>query len=206
VNKETENPIEQVILETAEVLFLDKGFALTSTTEIARKAGCNQALVHYYFRTKDRLFEIVFEKYATMLTSALYQMPDEDVSFEENVRKKTRTLFDLMTANPKMPFLLFNELITNPVRQEFLKAKIGDLPRSYLEKLECDLKAEIEKGAVRPMSATDLLLTILSLNLGLFLAGPVLAAMTGTATLEFQKILENRKRENITIILKSLHP
>ena len=52
---ETE-PMEQAILRAAERLFLDKGFALTSTTEIAREAGCNQALVHYYFRTKENLF------------------------------------------------------------------------------------------------------------------------------------------------------
>ena len=47
--------MEQIILEVAEELFLDKGYALTSTTEIAKKAGCNQALIHYYFRTKENL-------------------------------------------------------------------------------------------------------------------------------------------------------
>lgn len=57
-----EQSMESIILETAERLFLDKGFALTSTTEIAREAGCNQALVHYYFRTKEQLFIRIFEE------------------------------------------------------------------------------------------------------------------------------------------------
>lgn len=205
MQRKSEQTIEQVILESAEVLFLDKGFAMTSTTEIARKAGCNQALVHYYFRTKNKLFDIVFDKYANLLVSALFQDPDNTVPFEENIRKKTEILYDLMKANPKMPFLFFNELNTNPARLGFLKDKIGDLPASFLMQMEYDLKVEIEKGNIRPMSAPDLLLTILSLNLGLFLAYPVFEVLTGTTAPEFQKILVNRKRENVTVILKSLH-
>ena len=53
--------MEKLILEAAEKLFLEKGFDLTSTTQIAKEAGCNQALVHYYFRTKDNLFNMIFE-------------------------------------------------------------------------------------------------------------------------------------------------
>ena len=62
---------EQLILEAAEKLFLEKGFAMTSTTEIARVAGCNQALVHYYFRTKENLFQSIFENKFRMLISTL---------------------------------------------------------------------------------------------------------------------------------------
>ena len=51
-----DNNMEQQILQCAEELFLEKGFSLVSTTDIAKKAGCNQALVHYYFRTKENLF------------------------------------------------------------------------------------------------------------------------------------------------------
>ena len=50
------------ISKAAEKLFLEKGFASTSTTEIAKEAGCNQALVHYYYRKKDLLFTAIFEK------------------------------------------------------------------------------------------------------------------------------------------------
>ena len=54
--------MEQSILKVAEQLFLDKGFNRTSTTEIARVVGCNQTLIHYYFRTKENLFNRIFEK------------------------------------------------------------------------------------------------------------------------------------------------
>jgi len=77
-----EQPMEQTILEVAERLFLEKGFALTSTTEIAKEAGCNQALVHYYFRTKDNLFNTIFEQKFRMLFEHLYASQSlEDIPF-----------------------------------------------------------------------------------------------------------------------------
>jgi len=79
---------EQMILETAERLFLRKGYAMTSTTEIAREVGCNQALVHYYFRTKDRLFEAIFEKKVRLFVSTLLQVTHEEVPFEEKLKRR----------------------------------------------------------------------------------------------------------------------
>lgn len=197
---------EQAILETAESLFLEKGYSMTSTTEIARIVGCNQALVHYYFRTKDRLFEAVFEKNANRFVSTFLQKMEENISFEEKVRRKIETHYDMLKANPKLPFLFFNELNTNPQRLNLLKEKIGDLPKSFFLQLETELNVEIAKGTIRPMTAMDLMLTILSLNLVLFLASPVLKVITGMTETEFKNLVENRKRENVTVILKSLRP
>ena len=53
---------EQAILQTAETEFLDKGFALAKTTEIAKQAGVTHAMLHYYYRTKEKLFERVFQE------------------------------------------------------------------------------------------------------------------------------------------------
>ena len=203
---EKDQTTEQDILKTAENLFLEKGFALTSTTEIARIAGCNQALVHYYFRTKERLFDAVFEKNATVFISAFLDKMDDNLPFEEKVRKKIETHFDILRANPKLPFLFFNEMNTNPGRLSLLKEKIGEMPYPLFSAIDDELKVEIEKGSVRPMTAVDLMLTILSLNLALFMAGPVLQAITGLTEQEFQRVVENRKRENVTVILKSLRP
>ena len=69
-----EQSMEQAILEEAEKLFLEKGFALTSTTEIAKRVGCNQALVHYYFRTKDNLFNTIFRTKIQSLLSAYFRI------------------------------------------------------------------------------------------------------------------------------------
>jgi len=206
MKKSNDSTTEQLILEIAENLFLEKGFALTSTTEIARIAGCNQALVHYYFRTKEQLFNEIFGKYANLFVSVFLEKMDDTLSFEENVRKKAEAHYDILKANPKLPFLFFNELNTNPERLTVFKEKTGELPATLLGQMDLALKGEIEKGTIRPMTASDLVLTIFSLNLGLFLAAPVLKVFAGVNETEFQSYVENRKRENVTIILKSLRP
>ena len=105
-----------------------------------------------------------------------------------------------------MPFLFFNELNTNADRLRLLRDKIGEMPKSLILQMESELRIEIEKGTVRPTTALDLMLTILSLNLMLFLSSPVLKVITGMSEPEYQILLENRRRENVTVILKSLRP
>jgi AcrR family transcriptional regulator len=197
---------EQAILEAAEQLFLEKGFALTTTTEIARVAGCNQALVHYYFRTKEKLFTSVFEKKARMFVSSLFQAEKEDSTFEEKLRQKIEVHFEMLRSNPRLPFLFFNELITNPDRLQELKKNLFDLPTAIFLPLKNGLEAEIAKGTIRQMTVYDLLITMLSLNVILFLASPIFKILANFSDEEFEKLIEHRKQENVTVILNSLRP
>ena len=79
---------EKAIIEAAARLFLEKGYASTSTTEIAKEAGCNQAMVHYYFRTKDRLFEAVFADKFQGFVSSIMNISEGDLPFEEKLTQK----------------------------------------------------------------------------------------------------------------------
>jgi len=197
---------EQMILETAERLFLRKGYAMTSTTEIAREVGCNQALVHYYFRTKDRLFEAIFEKKVRLFVSTLLQVTNEEVSFEEKLKKRIEAHFDIIRANPRIPFLFFNELTTNPERLKAFIGKIQEIPKSVINKIDSELQSEIQKGNIRPMKTFDLIVTIVALNVALFISSPVIRAATGVSDEEFNEMIERRKKENVLIILRSLKP
>jgi AcrR family transcriptional regulator len=197
---------ELVILEAAEKLFLEKGYALTSTTEIAQVAGCNQALVHYYFRTKDNLFEKVYENKMRLFASTLLQIGGQDLSFEEKLKRKIEAHFDIVKANPRLPFLIINELTTNPKRLAALKERIGELPKSVYKQFEDELKAEIKKGNIRKITTIDLMISLIALNASLFLAKPILMIIDGMNEEEFQKMTEHRKKENVQLILKSLRP
>jgi AcrR family transcriptional regulator len=197
---------EQAILEAAEQLFLDKGFAMTSTTEIARTVGCNQALVHYYFRTKERLFEAIFEAKLRLFASTFLQIGGENIPFEEKLRRKVEAHFDILRANRRLPFLLFNEFTTNPQRLVSLKEKLVAAPRAVFQQLDTELKAEIRKGTVRPMEVIDLVLTLVSLNVILFVASPILKTLLNVSDKEFERIVDRRKQENVKIILNSLRP
>jgi len=201
----SKNPnMESIILETAERLFLEKGFAMTSTTEIAKEAGCNQALVHYYFRTKEKLFETVFSKKAELIFSTFLQIEDEALSFEEKLKRKIEVHFELLRANPQLPFLMLNELTTNPKRILAIKEKIRSLPESVFARIDRELKEEIQSGRIRQIELIDLMMAVISLNMAMFLAKPIMSVLVGVGEEEYERMLERRKEENVRIIINSL--
>ena len=198
--------MEQTILESATELFLKKGFKATSTTEIAKEAGCNQALVHYYFRTKDRLFEAIFQQKVKFFVGALLDIGKEKLPFLEKLEKKVISHFEAIESNPRLPLFFLNELSANPDRIETIKQAVGNLPQQAMHQLDKELNSEIEKGAIRPVSVRDLLMSIVSLNIMAFMGAPMFKVMTGVSEEEYQKFLNQRKMENVRIVLKSLEP
>jgi AcrR family transcriptional regulator len=197
---------EQAILDAAEKLFLDKGFAMTTTTEIAKAVGCNQALVHYYFRTKEKLFTTIFENKAKLFISQFIKVSDENIPFMDKLKQKVEAHFDLLKENPKLPFLLFNELTTNPERAKSIKEALSYIPKTIFTKLNEELKVEIENGRIRPISAFDLVYTIVSLNVMLFIAKPIFDAVLDFSPQDYSDFIERRKHENVKIIIESLKP
>lgn len=202
-NKEN---MEEAILNAARELFLEKGFKGTTTTEIAKEVGCNQALVHYYFRTKDRLFEAIFKNKIKFFLGTLLKVDKEDLPYEEKLSRKIESHFDAIKEDPKLPLFFFNELSSNPKRMQEMRESLGDLPNLALQQMENELQAEIQKGAVRQMNIYDLLMSIVSLNIMGFLGEPIFKTITGMNDKQYQELLERRKKENVRIILNSLKP
>ena len=112
--------LEAKILQTAEELFLEKGFDATSTTDIARKVGCNQALVHYYYRTKENLFFQIFSKKFNLLMSYINAGPQGADSLEQVIQRFIDFYFNILSSNRNLPFFMINELIMNPERRRYL--------------------------------------------------------------------------------------
>ena len=200
----SESNTETKILEAAEKLFKEKGYALTSTVEIAREAGCNQALVHYYFRSKEKLFSKVFEKIAHLILSSFFQIDEKDLSFEQRLRLKIESHFNVLAANPRLPFFFFNEISTHPERLNTIRERIGQLPKSLLMKLQNDLDAEYACGRIRKTTNIQLLMTIISLNVMLFLSKPLFQMITNVSDQEFNDFIILRKEEHVRIVLASL--
>ncbi len=200
--------MEELILEKAEELFLEKGYALTSTVEIAKAAGCNQALVHYYYRTKERLFQKVFLSKIGLFLSILLKIDGQEEDFFMNLRKKIGAHFDLLMKNPGLPFLILNELTTNKRNILILKEEIskGENNRSVFLKLEESLNKEISKGTVREMTVMDLILNIISMNAFFFLSIPIIKGVFGIEENKKKEFIENRREEVITSILNGIRP
>ncbi len=197
---------EQAILEVAERLFLEKGFALTSTTEIAKEVGCNQAMVHYYFRTKDKLFDVIFENKIKMFISFFLQIDDENIPFLEKVKRKIETHYEILRSNPGLPFLFFNTLTSHPEKLEVLKSKLFNTPNPVFFQMHEQLQTEIKAGNIRPIETIDLLLSIISLNVIMFIGSPIIKKIGNVSDADFEIMVNNRKNENVTMILNGLRP
>lgn len=201
-----EQNMEKAILDAAEKLFLEKGFAMVSTTQIAKAAGCNQALVHYYFRTKDRLFEAIFAEKLKTFFSVIFQTHDESLNFEEKLKKYIGAHFDMLMANPTLPFLVINELTTNPERIDSLKEMLGQSINYVYGPFQKELDAEIEAGRIRPTTIPDIIYLMVSLNVMAFIGAPIMKKILYLDDGHFKAMLMHRKEENIRIILNGLKP
>jgi len=203
----SEQSLEQTILEVAERLFLEKGFALTSTTEIAKEVGCNQALVHYYFRTKDNLFNVIFEQKFKDFFHGLFEIRNlGNLSFPDKLKYIIESHFDLLVKNPKMPALILNELSRQPDQIKILREKLHLLPETLFAELNEELQAEIEKGKIRNVNLFDLLVSMLSLNISLFIMMPVVESILQWNDAQKVLMIAHRRKENVELILNSIRP
>ena len=119
--------VEEQILRAAEELFMEKGFDAVSTTDIARKVGCNQALVHYYFRTKDNLFLQVFlQKFSIIMSKISSEITQNEHDFFVILDRFIDTYFEMLSENRTLPFFLVNELLLRPERREIVREHISN--------------------------------------------------------------------------------
>lgn len=203
----SEQNMENAILEAAEKLFLENGFKSTSTTQIARQVGCNQALVHYYFRTKENLFNTIFEnKFRNFFQSIFDTTHLVNMDFIEKIKYITYSHFDLLCENPKLPKLILNELSNKPDNIKLLKEKLRTLPEKLFTMMSTELEAEIKAGRVRQIEFMDIVITIVSLNVALFTMVPVAVSILGIDDITKDFMLKHRREENVKLILSYLRP
>lgn len=202
-----EKSMEQQILDTAERLFLEKGFASTSTTQIAKMVGCNQALIHYYFRTKQNLFNSIFESKFKLLFQRVFDTTQlENLSFTDKIKQITETHFDVLYENPKMPMLILNELSRQPDQIKVLKERLRTLPEKLISIMNNELEIEIAAGRIKNCSFFDILFIIISLNLTLLTLMPIAANVIDLDDKQTKLLLAHRRAENVNIVLSYLRP
>ncbi len=202
-----EQSMEQAILETAERLFLEKGFASTSTTQIAKAVGCNQALVHYYFRTKDNLFNTIFESKFKLFFQKIFDTTQlENMSFTDMIKHIVETHFDLLAENPKIPILILNELARQPEQIKVLRDKLHTLPEKLFSLMNRELELEIEAGRIKKIQFVDIVVTIVSLNVALFTMLPVASSVIQLTEEQQKFMMAHRRSENVNVVLSYLKP
>lgn len=202
--KNEETNTGQAILKAAEELFLEQGFEQTTTKQIAQRAGCNQALLHYYYRTKDNLFVQIFEEKVKFIATHFLDINLTAQTLEERISQMVEVHFELFRKNPRLiPFLL-KEVLSDPVRVAPILDKIKQYMVKIFAKIDEALHEEIEKGAARPVSTLNVILTLVSLDMAPFIIAPVLQRVLDLTDEQLDKQLDKRKQEVVEILLRQI--
>jgi TetR/AcrR family transcriptional regulator len=199
----SEDGTEERILEAARAVFLRRGMAGARMQEIADEARVNKALLHYYFRSKEKLALAVFRGAAAQIIpriSAILGSPDP---LEEKVRAVIAVELEFLERHPYFPGYVVSEIHYHPdlVRQMF--AERGAPP---LEVLREQLRERIEAGTMRPIGVEQFMVNLMSLLLFPFVARPVFAYLLNLEGDRFGEFIEERKMTLADFFLRGLRP
>ena len=196
---------EQLILLAAEHEFLEKGYDGARTTSIAESSGVTHAMLHYYFRTKEHLFErILNDKISLMADSMIEAMGDPELPVLERLRQGISRHFDFIKSNPQLPRFIINEVVPYPERLKVMRGNISRLVGTLFVQLQTDLNAAASRGETESIDVRTLLLDMLSLNIMPFLVYPVVEVVYGDFAADHESFLEMRKAEAIETIMRRI--
>ena len=206
VKKETvKTDTESRILQAAEEEFLLKGLEGARTTAIAERAGVTHAMLHYYFRTKNMLFERIIEekmRNAGNIMQAVFVLGD--MPLMERVKRGVEQHFDFIAANPNLPRFVIQEIYSHPERHEIMRSQVLTITKDWL----CDLQRHIDESAATKatewIDARMPLLDIVSLNLFAFIGYPFVSLMFDGLVTDKKVFFEKRKAENVELIMRRL--
>ena len=208
--KEQDKPnTEQLILEAAEEEFFSKGFAGARTIAIAEKAGVTHAMLHYYFRKKEQLFERVITKNAARLAQTVISaMGNPDMPIVERLESGIASHFDFIAANPQLPRFFLNEVLSRPEHYHLFYAKINEVARTLFAELQKDADEAAERGEMERVDVRMLFISIVSLNIFPAIAylffEPLAGELLGGLMADKEKYFAERKAENIETIMRRI--
>jgi len=199
---ENEKLTEEKIFEAATVVFEEQGLSGARMQNIADRAGINKSLLHYYFRTKDHLFEAVFTKLAKKVFSKFTPIFEPDLSLEEKIRFFFREHISFMQKNPKLPGFILNEINHNPQRIQKLIKNI-ELKNLWLTILELH-KDELYKYNLTEETLPQVMTTIISLSVFPFAAKGILEVVFENFGVDFDEYIEIRKEFAADFVIKAI--
>ncbi|MCI2228587.1 TetR/AcrR family transcriptional regulator [Polaribacter sp. MSW13] len=201
MKKKKDENTEVQILEAAKRIFQTKGMDGARMQEIANEAGINKAMLHYYYRSKQLLFEAVFKNAFSLLAPQLNTILNDDSSIEEKIRKFSSNYISFIEKHPYLPNFIIQELNRNP---GFIFKMEENKSFPNLEKFKKQVDDEVDKGFIKKISAPQLFINIMSLNVFPFVAKPLLQNLIKVSDEEYQKIVEERKTEVANFIINSI--
>ena len=197
----TDKSTEQKILQAAKKIFYQKGMAGTRMQEVADEAGINKALLHYYFRSKQKLFEGVFIAAIHGSFPVIYQVLGSDEPLFDKIRAFTVAYIDTISKDPFIPVFVVTELQRDP--ESLLKLLVRGKKRKK-STFHQQVESAIEKGEIRAIDPGQLFIDMISLCVYPFVAKPLVMAFEGLSETRYKAFIQERKRHVPDLLINSI--
>lgn len=197
---------EEKILAAARAEFLEKGYNGARMEAIARRADINKALLHYYFRNKERLFEEVFAYFFDQLLPALRMVVESQAPILDKIEQFIHHYIDFIKRNPDMPAFLINELRTSPTErlQAVIDKKQAEFGHIRLFAMQIAMAGA--NGEIKPVPPIHIVLNVLSMCVFPFVAKPMFTNVFKIDDDSFNELMEQRKEVVSAFVRTALTP
>jgi TetR/AcrR family transcriptional regulator len=193
---------EQKILDAAEDVFQEKGYDGARMQEIAERAGINKGLLHYYFKTKDTLFDGIFGLAINRLISKITGILELDIPLDEKIDLVIDQYMNMLLKKPALPKFVLNELNKNP--DKFIARHIGKEARTSFAGFIQSVQRDVDNKKIREIDPYQLFVNIMSLLIFPFVGRPLLQGVFAMGNDEFKKLMTARKAHIKEFIWQSI--
>ena len=198
-----ETNTEEIILNAAENEFHKNGFSGTRMQQIAERAGINKAMLHYYFRSKEKLFTKVFYRALSELFPMIKGILESNRELDDKIEEFVHTYIKTMRYRPQLPLFIINEINQRPDRlNNFIRENDVGIPYKFMKQVY----DEMEAGRIKKMDPRQLIVNVLSLSVFPFMGRQLIQTVLGMEDKEFENFLEVRQKQLHTFILNALKP
>ncbi|MCB0652319.1 MAG: TetR/AcrR family transcriptional regulator [Saprospiraceae bacterium] len=193
---------ELVIKEAARQVFLRKGFSGARMQDIADNAGINKALLHYYYRSKEKLFDVIFMEQFSELIGQLKQGLDSGLDLFEKIEFFIDKYISVLEKNPYLPLFVINEISKDQERFIGRIKKFDAFPEAAA--MVGMMLQAMEDGKIKRYHPFHLLMNIISMSVFPFLAKPMLISISGISEADWKELMKERKEEVKRFVFSAL--
>ncbi len=184
---------EGKILMAAEKVFIRDGYDGARMQEIADEAEINKAMLHYYFRTKDKLFEQILKKKLMVFFPRVKDAVESDIGTLQKFEAIVDAYLDMLSDNPQLPMFILYSLNRNMAFLQFIPAGMGKVLTRFI-------RTAIRNGELKKTNPEHLLASLIGMCVFPYLAKPMICHLLDKSDREYDRFLQRRKGEIMNVI------
>lgn len=202
MTKEESVNTEAIILEAAREVFIKSGFDGARMQEIADKAGINKALLHYYYRSKEKLFDQIFAESFKQMFDGIRECFATESSLEVVIRTFIPLYLKTIQENPFLPAFVMHEISNRPERLKMLMIKGGVQP-NYIKRA---IQVASEQGLIHPLTGGELMMSMVGICVIPVIGRPIFKSFFyNDSDEQYDEFLKTRQKRVIQFLFNAIY-